>query len=191
MDESMKNKKGVVTIFMLIGFLFLIGGVLMLIVGGSIIENVQEALDQNVSVGQVNFQEVADETFAPLETMIFDNADWWGTAIIFGMVFGLFAISYFARGTFPKLTIIMDLMVIFVAFIFSLYLSAIYNTLIVALSSAGETFAQVYLPKTSFFILNLPLFVVIIGIIMMILFHSSIPKKSEEQRQQIGGVIVP
>ncbi|KKL44427.1 hypothetical protein LCGC14_2365780 [marine sediment metagenome] len=191
MDEGMKNKRGVVTIFILVGFLYLVGGVLMLIVGGSVIEHVQEALDQNVSVGQVNFQEVADDTFGPLETMIFDNADWWGTAIIFGMVLGLFLISYFARGTFPKIAIIMDLFVIFTAFIFSLYISAIYNTLINALTDAGETFAQVYLPKTSYFILNLPLFTVLIGVIMMILFHSSIPRKSEETRQQVGDVIVP
>ena len=187
----MKNKKGQVTIFILVGFLFLIGGVLMLIVGGAVVEHVQEALDQNVSVGQVNFKEVADLTFGPFETMVFNNADWWGTSIIFGMILGLFLISYFARGTFPKVAIIMDIFIIFVAFIFSLYVSAIYNTLINALTSGGETFAQEFLPTTSFFILNLPLFVVGIGIIMMILFHSSIPRKSEETRQQVGGVIVP
>ena len=191
MDEGMKNKRGQTTIFMLVGFLFLIGGVLMLIVGGSVVEHVQEALNQNISIGQVNFQEVADDTFGPFETMVFDNADWWGTSIIFGMVFGLFLISYFARGTFPKVAIIMDLFIIFVAFIFSLYVSAIYSTLINALTAAGETFAQEFLPKTSYFILNLPLFVVAIGIIMMILFHSSIPRKSEETRQQVGDVIVP
>ena len=180
MDESIKNKKGQTTTFMLLGLLIIFIIVIGLIVIGSISTHTQDALSQNITIGQVNLKTVSDDTFGKLNTMILNNADWWGIATIFGMVLGLFLISYFARNTFPKIGIILDIFMILTAFIFSLYLSAIYSQLVVTLSSAGETFAQVYLPNTSFFILNLPLFTAVIGVIMMILFHSSIPRKSEE-----------
>ena len=181
MDEGMINKKGMSTIFMLYGFLILIIFVIFLIVLGAFSVNVNDALNQNIMVGQVNLSSASADTFGKFNTMVLNSADWWGTAIIFGMVLGLFLTAYFTRNTFPKISIILDIFIIFVAFIFSLYLSAIYSSIVTALTSAGETFAESYLPKTSFFILNLPLFTVIIGVVMMILFHSSIPRKSEEQ----------
>jgi len=179
----MENKKGMSTIFILYGFLILFMGVIFIIVLGTFSVNMEKALSQNISIGQVNLKEVSDDTFGKFNTMVLDNADWWGIAIIFGMVLGLFLASYFTRDSFPKITIVLDIFMIFVAFIFSLYLSAIYSTLVTTLTTAGETFAETYLPKTSFFILNLPLFTVIIGVVMMILFHSNIPRKSEEQNR--------
>lgn len=176
----MRNKKGQTTIFLLAGILIVFLGVLFLIVFGIFSTNLNEALSQNISVGQVNLKTVSDQTIGKFNTMVINNADWWGTGIIFGMVLALFLISYFSRGSFPKIAIILDISFIFVAFIFSLYLSAAYNQVVVALTSAGQTFAEVNLPNTSFFILNLPLFVAVIGVVMMILFHSSIPRKSEE-----------
>ena len=56
-----------------------------------------------------------------------------------------------------------------------------------AFNTAGLTFAEDFTPKTSMFILNLPIFIPIIGVIAMILFHSSIPNRSEERRQLQGG----
>lgn len=177
----MKNKRGATTIFILGGILIVFLGVIFLIVFGIFSTNLNDALSQDISVGQVNLQTVSDQTIGQFNTMVVNNADWWGTAIIFGMVLALFLVSYFARGSLPKIAIILDLFFIFVAFIFALYLSAAYNQVVVALTSAGETFAEVSLPNTSYFILNLPLFTAIIGVVMMILFHSSIPRKSEEQ----------
>lgn len=176
----MMNKKGAITIFMLYGFIILFLGVIFIIVLGIVTVNMNEALSQNLTIGQVNLKTVSDDTFGKFNTMVINNADWWGTAIIFGMVMGLFLSSYFIRSALPKITIILDIFFIFVAFIFSLYLSAIYSTLVTALTSAGQTFAEVSLSKTSFFILNLPIFTVVIGVVMMILFHSGIPRKSEE-----------
>ena len=131
-------------------------------------------------MGQVNLKTVSDGTFGKFNTMVVNNADWWGISIIFGMVLALFLTSYFSRNSFPKIAIILDLFFILVAFIFSLYLSTIYNQIVVALGDAGQTFAQSHLSNTSYFILNLPLFTAVTGVIMMILFHSSIPRKSEE-----------
>ena len=71
-------------------------------------------------------------------------------------------------------------------FLISLYISSIYGILLDALASAGITFLEDNAIKTSMFVLNLPVFVVIIGVIMMILFHSSIPKRTEEKIQSGG-----
>lgn len=176
----MKDKKGQTTIFILGGILIVFIGVIMLILFGIFSTNLNESLSQDIDVGQVNLKTVSDQTIGKFNTMVVNNADWWGTGIIFGMVLALFLVSYFSRGTFPKIAIILDIFFILVAFIFALYLSAAYNQVVVALTSAGETFAEVSLPNTSYFILNLPLFTAIIGVIMMVLFHSSIPRKSEE-----------
>lgn len=177
----MKNKKGISTVFILVGILIMFGILLFLIVIGSFATHMNEALDINVSIGQVNLAEVNAGTIGQFNTMIVNNADWWGVATIFGMIIGLFLSAYFARNTFPKIGVIIDIFFIIVAFIFSLYLSATYNSLVNALTSAGETFAAENLPNTSYFVLNLPIFVAVIGVIMMILFHSGIPRKSEEQ----------
>lgn len=182
MDESMINKKGGITIFILFGFLILFLYTIFIIVLGVVSVNINEALSQNVTIGQVNLKTVSDDTFGKFNTMVINNADWWGTAVIFGMVMGLFLAAYFTRNTLPKISIILDIFIIFVAFIFSLYLSAVYSTIVTSLTLAGQTFAEEFLPTTSFFILNLPLFTVVIGVVMMILFHSSIPRKSEESR---------
>ena len=189
MDGWIKNKKGLSTIFILYGILILFIGVILLIVIGIFASNVNEALDLDIEIGQVNLREINQQTLGQFNTMVINNADWWGTAMIFGMILGLFLTSYFLRGRFPKITIIIDLFMIFAAFLVSLYLSAVYNTVVNALTSAGETFAVEHLPNTSFFILNMPLFVAIIGVVMMILFHSSIPRKQEEINNVTG--IIP
>ena len=176
----MINKKGGITIFILYGFLILFLAIIVLIIQGIISVNINEALSQNVSIGNVNLKTISDDTFGKYNTMVLNNADWWGTAIIFGMVLGLFLAAYFTRNTLPKISILLDIFFIYIAFIFSLYLSAAYSQIVTALTSAGETFAEEFLPNTSFFILNLPLFTVVIGVIMMIIFHSSIPRKAEE-----------
>jgi hypothetical protein len=180
-DERM-NKKGISTMFLLYGIIFIFFGVVLLIVFGTVITNMNTALDQNVTIGQVNLKTINEGTFGQFNTMVVNNADWWGTALIFGMVLALFLVSYFTRNSFPKIGIIFDMFLIFATFILSLYLSAAYSTLVTALTSAGQTFAEVNLTNTSFFILNLPLFTAVIGVVMMVLFHSGIPRRPEESR---------
>ena len=184
----LKDRRGLSTVFILLGIFIAFSSVIFLIVIGTFSVHMNEALDQNVTIGQVNLKTLNDQTFGQFNTMVINNADWWGLSIIFGMILGLFLTSYFARNKFPKITMILDLFFIFAAFLISLYLSSIYATIVNALNSAGENFAIVSLPKTSYFILNLPLFVVIIGVVMMILFHSSIPRKQEEINNIAGTI---
>ena len=104
-----------------------------------------------------------------------------GILSIFGMILGLFLSSYILRNTLPKWAIVLDIIIIVAVFIFALYLSSAYGSVMDGLASSGEFFLEDNLPKTSKFMLNLPIYVAIIGAIMMVLFHSSIPRKREEE----------
>ena len=183
MDErsiTMNNKRGQTTFPLIYGILVMFLSILGIIIVGIVVYNINSGLDLDVNVGQVNLRTVNAQTIGQLNFAVAQNADWWGIALIFGLILGLFLSSYFTRGSYPKVGVIVDIGVIFSVFILSLYLRAIYSDVVTALNSAGQNFAVVYLTNTNYFILNLPIFVVVIGAIMMILFHSGIPPKSEE-----------
>jgi len=183
-----KNKGGLITVLMFFMVIILFFAMILLLVGGIVTVKINNALDQNISLGQVNLQDINNKTFGYFTTMYLENADWWGISLIFGLVFGLFLSAYTLRNTSPKWTLIIDVFIIVSVFIFALYISSSYQTLLDALSSANESFLEDYTPKTSMFLLNLPIFSVIIGVVAMFLFHSSIPRKSEE-RYQAGGYL--
>lgn len=184
----MRNRRGQMTILMVILLLGLFFASILLLVGGIAVTRMNAALDQDIDVGQVNLGEVNANTFGKFNEMVVVNADWWGMSLIFGMILGLFLSSYFLRDRFPKWGIVLDIFIILLIFFISLYVSAIYQTLLDEFALIGETFLEDHVTKTSMFILNLPVFVVIIGVVMMILFHSSIPRRTEERIQR-GGVL--
>lgn len=183
---SDKNNRGQMTFFVFIVIVGSLFAALLLFTSGITVIKIDQALDRDIDLGQVNLQDINNDTFGLYADMFTDNADWWGLATIFGMILGLIISSYIVRNRFPKLGIMLDIFFIFTAFILSLYISSTYQILLDALNSTGETFLEVYTPKTSFFILNLPIFVPIIGVVMMVLFHSSIPQKNDERFQQRG-----
>lgn len=182
----MYNKKGQMTILMVIMLVALLLALIVILVGGIFAVKVNEALDINISMGQVNLAEENAKTFGKFTEMYVTSADWWGMSLIFGMVLGLFLSTYFLRGKFPKWGMILDIFIILFIFLVSLYLSSAYSEVLDALASAGETFLEDSVGKTSMFMVNLPIFVVIIGVVMMILFHSSLPKRTEERIQEGG-----
>lgn len=184
----MKTKSGQITIMMVLFLIAMFFGTLLLLIGGLVSTKMNEALDQNISVGQVNLAEENAKTFGKFNEMVVVNADWWGISLIFGLVFGLFLSAYFTRNSFPRWGIVLDIFIILFVFLFSLYLSATYQTLLDIFAGIGETFLEDNAPKTSMFMLNLPVFVVIIGVGMMILFHSAIPRKTSDRIQE-GGVL--
>lgn len=181
----MKNK-GQITILLVILIFGLMLGLILLFAGGLVTQKTYDALNIDVDIGQVNLAEQNALHFGKFHEMVIVGADWWGISLIFGMVLALFLSSYFLRNKFPKWGIILDIFIILFIFIVSLYFSATYSTLLDKLADAGETFLEDYVAKTSMFMLNLPLFVVIIGVVMMVLLHSAIPRKTEERIQEGG-----
>lgn len=184
----MWNKRGQMTIFMVMLMIACIFTAIGLLVMGIFVIKLNNALDQDIDLGQVNLAEVNSQTFGIYTTTFLNNVDWWGLSIIFGMILGLFLSAYFLRDRFPKWGFILDIFIILACFIISLYISSAYITLLNGLSDAGEPFLETYTPKTSLFIKNLPVFSVIIGVVLMVLFHSSIPRRNEEYMQE-GGIL--
>lgn len=181
------NKRGQSTFMLFLMIFFLFAGILFLFISGVVVININNALDQDIQLGKVNLQTINSQTFGVFASMFINYADWWGLCLIIGLILGLFLSSYFTRNKFPKWGIVLDIFLIFTSFIFSLYISSSYELLINSLNSAGQTFLEDYAPKTSNFMLNLPTYIAIIGSVMMFLFHSSLPEKSEERLNIDGG----
>lgn len=182
----MMNKKSQTTILMIVLVLGLFLGLILLLVIGMTTTKINDVLDLNISIGQVNLAEENANTFGKYNEMVVTGADWWGMSLIFGMIFGLFLSAYVLRNRFPKWGLILDIFLIMFFFIVSLYMSSSYSLLLDELANAGETFLEDHVTKTSMFMVNLPIFIVIIGVVMMILFHSSIPRRTEERIQEGG-----
>lgn len=184
--KNKRNPRGQMSVFLILMMVAVLLMAIMLFAGGIVVVKINDALDQDIDMGQVNLQEVNAKHFGVFTSTFLNNADWWGLSVIFGMIMGLFLSAYFLRNRFPKWGLILDIFLIVGSFIVALYISSIYITLLDALAGAGETFLEDYTPKTSMFIKNLPIFTVIIGVIMMVLMHSSIPRKTEETIQEGG-----
>ena len=180
------NSKGQSTIFMVIMVVGLFLAALILFVIGITTVKFHDAIDRDLPIGQVNLENVTADTFGQFHTMVINSADWWGISLIFGLIFGLFLSAYFTRNSLPKWGLILDIFIILGIFIAALYISSSYQTVLDALAGAGETFLEDYTPSTSRFIINLPIYVVTIGVIMMVLFHAAIPRRTEERIQQGG-----
>jgi hypothetical protein len=186
LNKNKMNNRGQITIFVILLLIGVLFGAILIFTGGIITTKTYEALHQNIDVGQVNMINVTDQSFGQFYSMYINSAEWWGVSLIFGMILGLFLAAYMTRGSYPKFGVILDIFIIIVIFIVSLYISSSYKTMLDALNEAGEPFLETYTPHTSMFISNLPIFVVIIGVVAMVLFHSSIPRRAEESYQSGG-----
>jgi len=180
------NNRGQTTLILFLVIFVIFISVIFIFIGGFIVFNINSALDYDVDLGQVNLKDVNQNSFGQFNEAFVNNADFWGISVIFGGIFGLFISAYFLRSSYPKLGIILDIFIILSLFIVSLYLSSTYQTIIDSLASVDQTYLEDNMPKSSGFIINLPIYVVIIGVIAMVIFHSSLPKRKEEQYQQGG-----
>lgn len=176
----MNNKRGQITFLVFLGLFAFAAIALVLFFVGTITLKFGSSLDQNINIGQVNLHTTYDNTFGQFTTMVLNHADLWGVMFIFGMIIGLFLAAYFLRNTGSKVFMVVDIFILLASFVVSVYVRAIYSKTIIAFESAGQTFTSAYLPHTSFFVLNLPIFVAIIGVIAMILIYAGIPAKADE-----------
>lgn len=173
------NKKGLTTIGIFVFIFMVFIWILYLGILVTIFNLTFTNLDLDVDIGQVNLGEAVQDTFGKLNTGFLGSADTIGYVIIFGMVITMFASAYLFRGEYPKLFIIVDIILLVFAYILAVYISNIYEILIN--STAILNVYIVNLPKASTFILKLPLFVSIIGVIIMILSYAGFPRDTEEE----------
>ena len=175
------NKKAIyplVGLFLLIGLLIAVG--LVLGFGAYLSNTIDDSIsDQNIMAGQVNLTETWDNQFGKFDTALTKNLNWLGLAVLFGLIIGLLTTAYFRRESSIPLFIILDIFLIFIAFIVGAYVSDAYGIII------GITeFSEQFIENMGFFakmMLNLPVVVTIVGVLMMIITYAGIPMTREEQ----------
>ena len=175
----MKNKKGSAVIdgFVIIFLSLLLAIFLGLAVYGFNI--VTETLGQDVDIGQVNLKNVTDTTFGQINTGLINNADTIGIIMLLSMIVFMMLNGYFLGSRNPKLFFVVDIFLLALFFIPSIYVAQVYEMFINSSTVFGSTFIDI-IPKTSKFILNLPTIVATAGILTMILSYAGIKKGNRE-----------
>lgn len=181
----MKNKRGTATRELII---FVVIAMIMIVVVGLyayLFNAVTGYLGADLNAGQVNMANVTASTMGQINTAILDKLDLLGMMILFGMTLGMFINAYFTRNDYPKLFIVLDIIILIVAFIVSVYISNMYETIIT--TEPFTSFFVTYLNKPSTFLLNLPIISVVVGIILIVLSYSNIPRSFTEEQYRAGG----
>ncbi|GAG01605.1 unnamed protein product, partial [marine sediment metagenome] len=163
-------------------FLFLFAAFLIIIFLGIYVflfNTVSTNLDIDEDFGQVNLKDVNALTFGRINQAFLDSADYIGFTVLFSLVLLMFLNAYFLRGEYPRLFIIIDIVLLVFAYILSVYISETYSLLINSTSLLSNIYVNI-MPKSSAFILNLPMIIGIVGCVVMILSYSGMPRKKEE-----------
>lgn len=139
---------------------------------------VSDILDQNVTIGNTNLQEINQQTFGKMTNEMLNAGDNIGLGMIIGMILFMIVNAYFF-GDNNKIWIPVDMVILIAVYIIAVYISNTYETLINA-----STLLDVYvneLDKTSRFLLNLPKIVGTIGALLMILTYAGIGRSRTRQ----------
>ena len=174
----MMNKKGLNTIALFTFIIFAVFIIIFIGVYGLIFSNITNYLAVDIDVGGANLGNVTNRTLGQINTGLLDNLDTFGYITIFMMILLMFGNAYFTRGKYPNLMLIIDIFILIFAFILAVYMANTYDTLINA-----SSFLAIYIstmPKSSAFILNMPVYVATIGIIIMIISYATLPKEKGE-----------
>lgn len=180
-----KNKKGLATAE-LFGFIIIVFALLVVIGLFTFYFNfITTTLQSGGQAGAVNLGNITGSTLGQINTALVDKLNLIGIMIVGGMVLGMLINAYITRHQYPKILFIVDILIIFLAFVISTYISNLYETII--RTSQFQAFFTASFNTPSLFMLKLPIFVVVIGILILILSYSDIPKSLKEE-QFIGGV---
>ena len=168
MAMNKAGKLNTLMIFVLI-FLGFIGAIMMgiFVYGGNLVEQTFGSID--IIIGNQNFTEVYDETLGQGINAFLNGADEYGLGLLLGMIILMAIVSYSFQEK-RKTWIVLEFVILIVAFIFAVMLQGAYNTII----NSSSTLLDIYsvdLIKTSKFILNLPIIIPIVWSFMVILVY--------------------
>ncbi len=179
------NKTGKLNALMIFVLIFL--GVLAIIImgifvyGGNLVEQTFHSID--VVIGDQNFTEVYDDTLGKGINAFLNGADEYGLGLLLGMII-LMVILSFTFSENQKTWIVLEFVILIVAFIFAVMIQNTYNIII----NSSTTFLDIYsvdLIKSSKFILNLPIIVPIVWAFIVILTYG-ISKRPRRTGEGIG-----
>ena len=147
-------------------------------------DQINTALSQDVEMGQVNLKTISDQTFGQINTAFINNADTIGIIMLFMMCILMILHGFYFGSQSPKIFFVVDMFILILFFIPSIYVSQVYETFINSTPLFQNIFVNV-IPKTSKFMLNLPTIISTVGIITMIVSYTGIRKD-----EQTGGLNV-
>lgn len=133
----------------------------------------------NESVGAVDFQDAVSKTWGYLNDGLINSLNWLAFAIFFGLFVGMVVVGYFYRHEQPVLFFVLDIFLLFIAFITAGYISDAYEILI-----GIDTFQNIFVDNMNIaakLMLDLPIWVAVMGALMMIVTYIGIPRSTEEQ----------
>jgi len=174
----MKNKKGTSLIW---GLIIIFSSLLMAIFLGITVYSfnlVNTVLSEDVNIGQVNLKNVSEATFGQINSGLVGNADTIGIIFLLGMCLMMILNGYYIGSKSPKLFFVIDIFLLALFFIPSIYVSQVYSTFINSSTVFTDTFINT-IPKVSKFMLNLPQIIASVGVITMILSYAGIRKDDD------------
>lgn len=179
------NNKGFASLKLMIFIFFCFFLIMFLGIGLYIFTLIDISLDQDVSVGgNLTLSGVNDLSFGKLADAFADQADNIGVLLLFAMVILMLGTAFYVEPSYPKFALVIDFLILFFAFILAVYVSDLYSVYIN--STDLFSFYQDDLPKSSTFILRLPLIITVVWCMFMIINYSGIKKQSKES---VGSVL--
>ncbi len=151
-------------------------GIIMMgifVYGANIIDTTFSGMD--ITIGDVNFTEAYDDTLGIGINVFLDGADNYGLGLLLGMVI-LMVISSFMFKEKQKAWIVLEFVILIIAFIFAVTIQGAYNTVI----NSSTTLLDIYsvdLIKSSKFILNLHIIIPIVWAFIVILSYGLFKKE--------------
>lgn len=178
------NKKGLTSgqtfLFIFFGFL----GILFLGLALLGFNLVYQYIAIDTDIGQVNLQNITNQTFGKINTAFTDSADNMGIILLLGMALLMIGNGYFIGKKFPKAWVIIDIFLLVFAVLGAVYVAQTFDTII-----NSTSYFNIYgdsLPKSTAFILNLPYIVAILGVLIMIFTYAGISKNEEPEPNVLG-----
>lgn len=181
-----KNKSGQLKSAMVVVFIFVafIGIIMMgiFVYGANLVNQVFSSVD--FEIGEQNFTKVYENNMGRAVDSFLNSADNYGLGLLFGMIIMMAFTSYTFREK-QKAWIIIELGILFLAFIFAVTLQRSYNTVI----NSSTTLLDIYsidLIRSSRFILNLPAIVTGVWAIVIVITYGVFRKEERGLTSDIG-----
>ncbi len=172
MDKS--GKLNALMLFVLI-FLGFMGVIIMgiFVFGANIIDQTFSNID--ILIGETNFTEAYDDTLGIGINVFLNSSDNYGLGLLLGMI-GLMVISSFMFQEKQKVWIVLEFVILIVAFIFAVTIQNAYETVINSSTELLDIYS-VDLINSSRFILNLHIIVPIVWSFIVIISYGIFRKK--------------
>ena len=170
--------RGQITLRLSLALVFIIIFVILLGALVFTVHTIRTNLSIDVDVGGVNLINVTEATFGVMDDAFMEGADELGVMVLFATVFAMLGSAYFLQGKFHRLVIPVEIVILVVMFIVSVYIAIIYNTFVLEADMLSDIYRDT-LPKTSKFVLNLPVITTIVGVLMIVINHIKIRGKDE------------